>query len=157
MKSGSRPLILTTRKDTARKIATELGAALADGDTPNQEREAILRDAPAGVSTVFAVTTGIDLVGYNVVIFVGLAWVPWILRQAEDRLHRIGQEREVTSYFLVGVGTLDEIVRERVIERLEVTSGLLGDGDESELASTLGGTEEDLIAAIVAAVKRKAA
>lgn len=155
MASGSRPLVLTTRKDTARTIATLLGAALADGDTDNTKREGILRDAPAGVSTIFAVTTGIDLVGYDVVIFVGLAWVPWLLLQAEARLHRIGQLRAVTTYFLIGVGTLDELVRERVIERLEVTSNLLGDGDESQLAETLGGSEEDLMAAIVAAVKRK--
>jgi SNF2 family DNA or RNA helicase len=157
MKSGSRPLVLTTRKDTARQIATALGAALADGDTDNTKREAILRDAPAGVSTIFAVTTGIDLVGYDVVIFVGLSWVPWHLSQAESRLHRIGQEREVTAYYLVGVGTLDEIVRERVIERLEMAGELLGSPTETEFAEALGGSEEDLLAAIVAAVKSKAA
>lgn len=152
--SGSRALVLTTRKASAEAIAEALNAPCAHGDTAADRRQAALADAPIGVATMYAVTTGIDLVGYDVAIFTGLDWVPSTLLQAEARIHRIGQSRPCTIYYLVGTGTIDEVVRERVIERLDLIATTLGGGDEGEMARELGGGDEDsLIAEIVAAVR----
>lgn len=157
--AGHRPLLLTVRKATARELARRLGAALADGDTVPQKRAATLQAAECGVSTVYAVTTGIDLVAFDVLIFVGLDWVPSTLLQAEARIHRIGQRRGVVVYYLVGLGTVDEIIRSRVIERLGTFTAITGSGgDEQQLAADLDGeTEESLISAIVAGVMQEAA
>lgn len=156
--SGSRPLLLTIRRATAEDLARRLGAALATGEHPAGQRAAILSDerAPAGAATIYAVTTGVDLVSYDVAIMVGLDWVPATLLQGEARLHRIGQRRNVTVYYLVGLGTLDEVVRERVVERLGYYSEVLGSqGDAARLESTLGsGGAEDVLDALFAAAVR---
>jgi SWI/SNF-related matrix-associated actin-dependent regulator 1 of chromatin subfamily A len=157
--AGGRVLVLTTRVSTAKDLGLALGAPVVYGETPSNEREEILRDATIGVATMTSVTTGIDLVGYDHIVFTGLDWIPSVLLQAESRIHRIGQHRPVTIYYLVGVGTLDEVVRERVIERLETFDTITGaQGDEGDLAKDLsGGSDDDLLAAMVAAVTRKAA
>jgi SWI/SNF-related matrix-associated actin-dependent regulator of chromatin subfamily A-like protein 1 len=152
--NGGRPLLLTTRKATAEQLADELRCPCAHGDnsTPENRRSILLSGDGAAVSTIDSVTTGIDLVQFDCVIFTGLDWVPSKMLQAEARIHRLGQSRGVTIYFLVGVGSIDEVVRERVIDRLEVIATLAG-GDESVMASELGGNDDDILAALVAAVK----
>lgn len=157
--AGGRPLILTTRKATARTIGEELQAPVADGDVTPDQREALLRDGPVGVATIYAVTTGIDLVAYDTIIMVGLDWLPSTLLQAEARIHRLGQEAtSVTIRYLIGLGTLDEVVRERVIERLETWDTIAGGGgDEAAMAQELrGGTEDELIAGIVESLRKSA-
>tara|TARA_Y100000590_G_scaffold139925_1_gene160373 strand:+ start:2615 stop:4327 length:1713 start_codon:yes stop_codon:yes gene_type:complete len=60
---------------------------------------------------------GINLTNAKYVIFAELDWSPAIHRQAEDRLHRIGQKNTVFAYYLVGKGTLDEHVAEILVDK----------------------------------------
>jgi len=60
---------------------------------------------------------GINLTNAKYVIFAELDWSPAIHRQAEDRLHRIGQKNTVFAYYLVGKGTLDEHVAEILTDK----------------------------------------
>ena len=60
---------------------------------------------------------GINLTNARYVIFAELDWSPAIHRQAEDRLHRIGQKNTVFAYYLVGKGTLDEHVAEILVDK----------------------------------------
>lgn len=143
--SGGRPLLLTTRKATAQQLSDELRCPCAHGDVPPDKRRAVLLSGDgAAVSTIYAVTTGIDLTEFDCIIFTGLDWVPSTLLQAEARIHRIGQLRGVTIYYLVGVGSIDEVVRERVIDRLEIIAALAG-GDEAGFAVELGGNDDNLL------------
>jgi SWI/SNF-related matrix-associated actin-dependent regulator 1 of chromatin subfamily A len=152
--NGGRPLILCNRKATAESIADELQCPCAHGDnsSPDDRRGKLLAGEGAAVSTIDSVTTGIDLVQFDCVIFTGLDWVPSKLLQAESRIHRLGQQRGVTIYFLVGVGSIDEVVRERVIDRLGVIATLAG-GDEALMASELGGNDDDVLADLLKAIK----
>jgi SWI/SNF-related matrix-associated actin-dependent regulator 1 of chromatin subfamily A len=163
--AGSRPLLLTTRRASAKELArrlADLGAAEADGELEAAKRGDVLRDAPVGCATMASITTAIDLVGFDVVIFVGLDWVPATMLQAAARVHRLGQKRHVTEHYLVALGTLDEVVRAKVIERLDVfdriVDGGKAQGDEAELAADLrgGGTEDSLLAEFAAACVKEA-
>jgi SWI/SNF-related matrix-associated actin-dependent regulator 1 of chromatin subfamily A len=152
--SGGRPLILTTRKASAEAIGAVLGCPVATGDdAPEKRRGLLLSGDGPGVATVYSVTTGIDLTEFDCVLFVGLDWTPSTLLQAEARIHRIGQSRAVTIYYMIGLGTLDELVRDRVIGKLEAFGTIVGSGDEAGLAGALaGGDEAALLAQLAAAV-----
>jgi len=60
---------------------------------------------------------GINLTRAKYVIFAELDWSPAIHRQAEDRLHRIGQKNTVFAYYLIGKRTLDEHVANILVDK----------------------------------------
>ena len=60
---------------------------------------------------------GINLTKAKYVIFAELDWSPAIHRQAEDRLHRIGQKNIVFAYYLIGNGTLDDHVADILVDK----------------------------------------
>ena len=51
---------------------------------------------------------GINLQSSHVAIFVELDWTPAMVQQAEDRIHRIGQEQAVDIYYLIAERTVEE-------------------------------------------------
>jgi SWI/SNF-related matrix-associated actin-dependent regulator of chromatin subfamily A-like protein 1 len=160
LEQGRKILLFTLRRDTAHRIAEELNCPCVTGEDEASERRTILADAVCGVATVYSVTTGINLTQFDTAIFVGLDWVPSTLLQAEARLHRIGQAGSTTFYYLIGLQTIDEVIRMKVIERLGAFEQVVGNApDEKELAGTLSGseTEEELLASIVADVMGVAA
>ncbi|QVE49441.1 DEAD/DEAH box helicase [Chlamydia crocodili] len=52
--------------------------------------------------------TGLNLVGADTVIHYDMWWNPAVENQATDRVHRIGQNRSVSSYKLVTLNTIEE-------------------------------------------------
>jgi len=60
---------------------------------------------------------GINLTRAKYVIFAELDWSPAIHRQAEDRLHRIGQKNTVFAYYLIGKDTLDDHVANILVDK----------------------------------------
>lgn len=154
LEAGGRPLLFTTRRSTAKELAIRLCCPHVDGETPTESRRStLLAGTGPGVATIQSVTTGIDLTEFTSAIFVGLDWVPSTLLQAEARIHRIGQQRNTTIYYLIGIGTADEAVRERVIERLETAGALLGGDVGDGMGEMLrGGNEEQLLQDLISAI-----
>lgn len=60
------------------------------------------------ILSLTAAGTGLSLQSASVVVFGEIHWTPGILLQAEDRVHRIGQTKEVHIHYLLGKGTLDD-------------------------------------------------
>lgn len=54
------------------------------------------------------------------VAFVELAWTPAMMSQAEDRVHRIGQDNPVHIYYLIGEDTIEEHVYSVVVDKEEI-------------------------------------
>lgn len=52
--------------------------------------------------------TGLNLVGADTVIHYDMWWNPAVENQATDRVHRLGQQRSVSAYKLVTMGTIEE-------------------------------------------------
>lgn len=67
---------------------------------------------------------GVTLTRASNVCFVELEWTPALHDQAEDRVHRIGQERDaVTAWYLIAAGTVDEVVAATIDDkRLHVSA-----------------------------------
>lgn len=71
--------------------------------------------------------TGLNLTGADTVIHYDMWWNPAVENQATDRVHRLGQNRSVSSYKLVTLGTIEEKIvelqnRKRGLARQVVTT-----------------------------------
>lgn len=87
------------------------------------------REIPVCLISLKAGGTGLNLTGANTVVHFDPWWNPAVEDQATDRAHRIGQQRTVTSYKLVTVGTVEEKVLEYQTKKASLLRSLL---DESE-------------------------
>ncbi|CRL01400.1 CLUMA_CG014355, isoform A, partial [Clunio marinus] len=60
------------------------------------------------ILSIRACSAGITLTAASTVIFTELDWTPSMIIQAEGRVHRIGQEKQVKIIFLIAPGTADD-------------------------------------------------
>jgi ATP-dependent helicase STH1/SNF2 len=109
-----------------RLTKSKVSGALYTGDTSKDDRDRIVRKFQAEELRVFAGTIraggeGITLTRSSTIIFVDRDWSPSKNRQAEDRLHRVGQKNAVQVIDIVAKGTLD---RGR-LQQIEQTWGWL--------------------------------
>ena len=74
---------------------------------------------------------GINLTRAKYVIFAELDWSPAIHRQAEDRLHRIGQKNTVFAYYLIGNGTLDDHVANILVDKSYEIDEIIDESSEN--------------------------
>lgn len=63
---------------------------------------------------------GITLTAADHIIFSELHWTPGVMEQAEDRVHRIGQENSVLVQYLVAKGTIDEVLWRMLCNKVDV-------------------------------------
>jgi len=80
---------------------------------PARERAAAVQTFNRGRETVLLASTGalghgVTVTAANHVILMNEEWSPEPTAQAQDRVHRIGQDREVHVYTLICQGTIDE-------------------------------------------------
>ena len=79
------------------------------------------------VCSLRAASQGITLTRASNVAFLELDWTPARHDQAEDRLHRIGQDSAVTAWYLLAPDTIDESMAE-VLERKRSLIDAVTDG-----------------------------
>jgi SWI/SNF-related matrix-associated actin-dependent regulator of chromatin subfamily A-like protein 1 len=92
------------------------------------------------VCSMKAASQGLTLTRASNVAFLELDWTPARHDQAEDRLHRIGQEEAVTAYYLLAPDTIDETMAE-LLQRKRSLISAVTDGQVHD--------EERLVAAVV--------
>ena len=83
------------------------------------------------IAGIRAGNVGINLTRAKYVIFAELDWSPAIHRQAEDRLHRIGQKNTVFAYYLIGNGTLDDHVADILVDKSYEIDSIMDDKADS--------------------------
>jgi SWI/SNF-related matrix-associated actin-dependent regulator 1 of chromatin subfamily A len=91
------------------------------------------------VCSLRAASQGITLTRASNVAFMELDWTPARHDQAEDRLHRIGQDSAVTAWYLLAPNTIDESMAE-VLERKRGLIDAVTDGqvrDEERLVDVV--------------------
>jgi len=100
--------------------------AVIRGATPQGRRQAVV-DAfqdPQGprifLGQIQAAGVGITLTAAQTVVFAEPDWVPANLIQAEDRVHRLGQEGNVLIQYLVWEDSLDEYILQAMVEKMKV-------------------------------------
>ena len=80
------------------------------------------------VCSMRAASQGLTLTRASNVAFLELDWTPARHDQAEDRLHRIGQESAVSAWYLLAPNTIDETMAE-LLERKRTVIGAVTDGE----------------------------
>lgn len=63
---------------------------------------------------------GLTLHRSSNVIFVELDWSPANVTQAEDRAHRIGQQDSVNVYHYIMIGSIDQYLAKKIVEKQEI-------------------------------------
>lgn len=90
--------------------------------------------------SIMAAGTGLTLTAASTVVFGELYWVPGVMLQCEDRVHRLSQKHNVTIYHLIGRHTLDDRVYQRLIKKLKTLDTMVDQREDR----TIEGTEEIL-------------
>jgi len=102
-----------------------------DGSTPakvrNENVEAFQNDPTIRIAvlSIAAAGTGLTLTRVSECVFGELYWVPGVMIQAEDRVHRISQENKVNIQYLLGADTLDSYVHPALCKKLNTLDSLV--------------------------------
>lgn len=142
------PLVVFAEHVAIQKAVLERfpGAVHILGSDSSRERQRAVdafqaEDGPQlMVCSLKAASQGITLTRASNVAFLELDWTPARHDQAEDRLHRIGQESAVTAWYLLAPGTIDETMAE-LLQRKRSLINAVTDGQVRD--------EERLVEAVV--------
>jgi hypothetical protein len=115
--------LLESFPDAARILGTD---TLVERDA-NVERFQASHGPHLCICSLEAASHGFTLTAAASVAFVELGWTPAKHEQAEDRVHRIGQERHVTAWYLLAADTIDERIA-ALIDHKRAVVGSVTDG-----------------------------
>jgi SNF2 family DNA or RNA helicase len=135
--SGHRALIFSQFTGFLGKVRERLDAAgisycYLDGKTRN--RAAVLARFASGEVPVFLISlkaggTGLNLTEADYCFLLDPWWNPATEAQAVDRIHRIGQTRNVMVYRLIARDTIEEKVMALKVRKAELFASVLDSGD----------------------------
>lgn len=114
-------VVFTAHREAAHLMAGELGWPMITGETSEEQRQVIAEAFQRGeysglVCTIQAAGLALTLTRAATAVFVSQTYVPAANSQAEDRLYRIGQWREVRTIVCRADSDLEKSV-DRVIAR----------------------------------------
>ncbi len=122
-------VVFAVHRDVQRRLVEELNALWIPGGLSAEEKQRIVdefnnSDRPIVVS-LYAGAEGMNLQTARIAVFVELPWTPGKLLQAEDRIHRIGQENSVDIYYLLAESTVEEKMMATIQKKQEIISNAL--------------------------------
>nr|WP_317236391.1 DEAD/DEAH box helicase [Marseilla massiliensis] len=82
------------------------------------------------VCSIKAAGVGLTLTASSNVVFVELAWTYADCCQCEDRAHRIGQKDNVTCYYLLGRGTIDQTIYSLIHKKKSIAAEIMNSDDD---------------------------
>lgn len=82
------------------------------------------------VCSIKAAGVGLTLTASSNVAFVELAWTYADCCQCEDRAHRIGQKDNVTCYYLLGRGTIDQTIYSLIHKKKTIAAEIMNSDDD---------------------------
>lgn len=106
-----------------------------DGQTPVSERQEKIDQFNSDRSVfIFLLSTragglGINLATADTAVFYDISFNPQVDRQAEDRCHRLGQEKQVRIFKFIAEGSIDEHMLKMAVEKKELNDVVLEEGE----------------------------
>jgi SNF2 family DNA or RNA helicase len=127
------------------KVLTKMGLKFLYicGETPKKERAAMQARFNEDPSLNLmlgtdAMSTGLNFTAADYVINYDDAWSPAVMKQREDRAHRIGQKNVVTVVNFICRETIEERIRDVLEAKGAVSSMALGDESDEQLVARIG-------------------
>ena len=119
---------------SARDRLERAGITCAYLDGTTRDRRRVVEDFRTGTAPVFLISLkaggfGLNLTEADYCIVLDPWWNPATEAQAVDRVHRIGQTRNVMVYRLVARGTIEEKVMALQARKAELFAGVLDGGE----------------------------
>jgi SNF2 family DNA or RNA helicase len=117
-------------------LADDWEVPYISGSVSSVKRRDIIADFQAGgypcLFSTDAGAYGITLTRADVIVHIDQPWNPAVLRQREDRLHRIGQKSSVQVVHLIAARTIDLHVRRILHRKMALIEAVLDDemGDD---------------------------
>ena len=127
-------------KSISARLAEEgIGHLYLDGSTRN--RAEVIEAFTSGQEPVFLISLkaggfGLNLTEADHVFIMDPWWNPAAEQQAVDRIHRIGQDKEVHVYRLVAEGTIEEKVMQLKESKAALFDAVVGEGEFASAAVT---------------------
>lgn len=112
--TGRKLVVFAHHKTVVDELADHYKAPKISGSVNLSDREKAVEqfqtnpDTKIVVCNLQAAGVGLTLTAASDVLFVEQGWTPAEMDQAEDRVHRIGQQESVTAHYLLAENTIDE-------------------------------------------------
>ncbi|TMW49618.1 hypothetical protein DOY81_005302 [Sarcophaga bullata] len=110
-----------------------------DGSIPVKNRQDIVTEFNKAKSnkrvlllSLTAGGVGLNLVGANHLLLIDLHWNPQLEAQAQDRIYRVGQKKDVVVYKFMCKDTVEERIKALQDHKLELANGVLTGARASE-------------------------
>lgn len=123
-----------------------------DGSTPQHQRAQLVKqfqdgdEAQIALLSITACGQGLNFQSASLVVFAEMHWVIGQMLQAEDRVHRVGQNSAVNIQYMVAQSTLDEVVYSVLGRKHRDTTAILNgaredlDADDVDVGDELADT-----------------
>lgn len=144
LESGEKLVVMAVHKFVIDRLMQEFGkiAVKIDGSVSNPKRQVAVdkfQNEPETrlfVGNIKAAGVGITLTAASNVAFLELPWTPGDLTQAEDRIHRIGQDEACTIHYLLAQDTIEDKIARLLDSKRKILDAVL-DGRAPEEGSLL--------------------
>lgn len=138
-------VIFGYHKDVLHKtklICDHMGITYASitGQDQDERRQAAVdafnaHEVDAFIAPILAAGVGLNLQhGSSDVLFLERLWAPYAMSQAEDRVHRLGQSRQVTITYLDAKDTIDEHIARVLANKQRIIDAVVDDKSRSDAA-----------------------
>lgn len=111
---GKRPVVFVHHRDLIKKLTKEFpnSVQIVGRQSAEKRQDAVIAFQNEKVPIIFcslqASATGITLTSSDTAVFLEYLWSPAVSKQAQDRIHRLTQTKDVTIYNLYCPGSIEE-------------------------------------------------
>lgn len=113
------------------------GKVSEDDRTENTRKFQEEPDCKVMLATIAAAGVGLTWTSSDIAVFLDRHWTPAINRQAEDRLHRMGQRNNVTIINIVAKDTIEERIENMLAEKQDNFDSIIEHGIDPEEVRSL--------------------
>jgi len=140
LESGEKLVVFAHHKDVIQKLEKrfkKICVKIDGGVSPKNRQKAVNKFQNDAQCTLFlgnldAASVGLTLTAASNTCFIEFGWTPGVMVQAEDRVHRIGQEADsVNAWYLTAINTIEADIIRLVEKKARILDQILDGADAS--------------------------